>query len=160
MDDALRPLQVADLTQQLVEAKQQVATLTARVAAPPVRTPSHVLQQGAAASPAGQPPSTLHLYAASQQQQQQQQHARCKRAQSMPAAAPAPAPQAPLAPQQPIAVPPVPAWAPLVQPHQAAPAAAAAPQTQRSPRLKDLQALCDDLDKYVKQVCSNESLQR
>lgn len=148
---------MAELTQQLVEAKQQVATLTARGAAMPVRAPSHVLQQGAAASPGGQPPSTLHLYAASQQQQQQ---ARCKRAQSMPAAVPPPALQALQPPQQPVREPRVPAWAPLGQPHQAAPEAAAAPQTQRSPRLKDLQALCNDLDKYVKQVCSNESLQR
>ena len=147
---------MADLTQQLVETKQQVATLMAQAAATPVRAPSHVLQQGAAASPGGQPPSTLHLYAASQQQQQ----AQCKRAQSMPAAVPPPAPRATLAQQQPTAVPSVPTWAPLVQQHQAAPAAAAAPQTQRSPRLKDLQALCNDLDKYVKQVCSNESLQR
>ena len=152
------PLQVADLTQQLVEVKQQVATLTARASATPVRAPSHNLQQGAAASPGRQPSSTLHLYAASQQQQQQQ--ARCKRALSMPAAVPAPAPQAPLPPQQHIAVHQAPAWAPLVQQRWAAPEAAVAPQTQRSPRLKDLQALCNDLDKYVKQVCSKESLQR
>ena len=149
---------MADLTQQLEEARQQVAMLTARAAAMPVQAPSHVVQQCAPASPGGQPPSTLHLYAASQQQQQQQ--VRCKRAQSMPAAVPPAALQAPPAPQQPVAVPQAPAWAPLVQRHRAAPKAAAAPPTQRSPRLKDLQALCDDLDKYVKQVCSNESLQR
>ena len=148
---------MADLTQQLVEVKQQVATLTARASATPVRAPSPNLQQGAAASPERQPSSTLHLYAASQQQQQQ---ARCKRALSMPAAVPAPAPQAPLPPQQHIAVHQVPAWAPLVQQRWAAPEAAAAPQTQSSPCLKDLQALCNDLDKYVKQVCSKESLQR